>query len=136
MKRSLRRGRDLGQGALRRLGRVAGRLHERSDPRSDLLESEDAYLIVLDAPGASPADVQVRYDDGSVKVRVDRFRDHHEGFEMLYPGRGLSFDAAVSLPADADVDPSAGTAVVSDDGTLRITVPKAGPETDDAVGTE
>ncbi len=109
---------------LERAGRVAGRVQERRGLASDLLESDDEYLVVFDAPGAVSTDVQVRYVEGSVEVRIDRFRDYREGFEMRFPGRGLSLEGTVDLPADAVVDPDAATATLTDHGTLEVRLPK------------
>ncbi|PSQ38317.1 molecular chaperone Hsp20, partial [Halobacteriales archaeon SW_12_71_31] len=109
---------------LERAGRVTARLQERRGLESDLLESDDEYLVVFDAPGAVSTDVQVRYVEGSVRVRLDRFRDYHEGFEMRFPGRGLSLDGRVDLPDDAVVDPDAADATLTDHGTLEVVLPK------------
>lgn len=107
------------------VGRVAGRVQEQRSLRSDLLESSDAYLIVVDAPGAERQDIDVRYRDGDVTVTVERFREFREGFSMRFPGRGLSLRGTVTLPADADINPDAGRAELDDTGTLRIYLPKA-----------
>lgn len=109
---------------LERAGRVAARVQERRGLEADLLESDDEYLVVFDAPGAVSTDVQVRYVEGAVRVRLDRFRDYHEGFEMRFPGRGLSLDGRVDMPDDAVVDPDAASATLTDDGTLEIVLPK------------
>ncbi|WP_435077233.1 Hsp20/alpha crystallin family protein [Halococcus sp. AFM35] len=106
------------------VGRFAGRAQERRPLPTDLLESDDAYLVVFDAPDASAADVQVRFSDGSVHVRIDRSREHREGFEMRFPGRGLSLDGSVRLPAEATVDPDAATATLTAEGTLEVELPK------------
>jgi len=90
----------------------------------DLLESDDAYLAVFDAPGATSSDVQVRFEDNSVEVRIDRFRDFHDGFEMRFPGRGLSLDGTIHLPPDADVDPDEADATLRTNGSLEVRVPK------------
>lgn len=117
-------GRSAGEAVLERIGRTASRLRETRPLRPDLLEKEDAYLAVFDAPGVEASNVQVRFEDGEVLVRVDRFRDHYEGFEMRYPGRGLSLDGRVGLPEDAAVDPEAASATLRSNGTLEIRVPK------------
>ncbi|MFC6988072.1 Hsp20/alpha crystallin family protein [Haloplanus sp. GCM10025708] len=117
-------GKSAANAVLERVGRGVSRVQERKPLPSDLLESEDAYLVVFDAPGATSSDVQVRFVDGEVQVRVDRFRDHHEGFEMRFPGRGLSLDGRVTLPPDADVDAQDATATLTSNGTLRVEVPK------------
>ncbi|EFW90785.1 putative Hsp20 [Haladaptatus paucihalophilus DX253] len=121
--------RDLGRSTVTavasKVGRAASKVQESRPIPSDLLESEDAYLIVFDAAGATGSDVQVRFVRDSVLVRIDRFRDFHEGFDMVFPGRGMSLDGQVELPADAEVDPKKATATLTDSGTLQVTVPKA-----------
>ncbi|MDZ7701913.1 MAG: Hsp20/alpha crystallin family protein [Halobacteriales archaeon] len=118
-------GRSVGEAVLERVGRTAGRVQEARPLRPDVLEDEDSFLAVFDAPGAAASDVQVRFDDGKVLVRIDRFRDHYEGFEMRYPGRGLSLSGRARLPRDAAVDPEGATATVRSNGTLEVRVPKA-----------
>lgn len=121
---------------LERAGRVAARVQERRGLGSDLLESDDEYLVVFDAPGAVSTDVQVQYVDGTVRVRLDRFRDHHEGFEMRFPGRGLSLDGRVDLPADAAVDPDGADATLTADGTLEVVLPKRETTPERTVGDD
>ncbi len=117
-------GRSVGGAVLERVGRTAGRVREARPLRPDLLENDEAYLAVFDAPGATASDVQVRFKDGKVLVRVDRFREHHEGFEMRFPGRGLSLDGRVRLPRGAAVDVDAATATLRPNGTLEVRIPK------------
>lgn len=107
-----------------RIGRGMGKVQERTPLPYDLLESADAYLVVFDAPGATRSDVQVRFHEGAVEVRVDRFRDFREGFEMRFPGRGLALDGRAELPPYASVDASAASATLTDHGTLRVRIPK------------
>jgi len=109
---------------LEQFGRGLSRIQERRPLTYDLLESEDAYLVVFDVPGATRSDVQVRFLDGGVQIRVDRFRDFYEGYEMRVPGRGLSLDGEADLPDDADVDPASASATLADNGTLRVRIPK------------
>ena len=117
-------GRTMADAVVKRVGRAASRLQEAGPIPADVLESDEAYLVVFDAPGAAASDVQVRYRRGAVEVRIDRFREHHEGFEMRFPGRGLSLDGRAGLPDDARVDADAATATLRDDGTLAVRVPK------------
>lgn len=117
-------GRAVGETVLEGVGRTASRVQEARPLRPDLLEDDDAYLAVFDAPGAATSDVQVRFDDGTVLVRIDRFRDHYEGFEMRFPGRGLSLDGRIRLPREAAVDADAATATLRSNGTLQVHIPK------------
>lgn len=109
---------------LENVGRVAGRIQERRPLQTDLLESGDAYRVVVDAPGADAHDIDVRYLDGSLRVTIERFREYREGYSMRFPGRGLTLRGTVALPPEARIDPEAATAELRDDGTLHVTLPK------------
>lgn len=117
-------GRSMGSAVLQRVGRLAGRMQESKPLAADVLEGGDAYLVVFDAPGATGSDVQVRYVDGTIHVRIDRFREFYEGFEMVFPGRGLALDGEATLPDDALVDVEHADATLTREGTLEIRVPK------------
>lgn len=117
-------GESVGDAVLTRTGRATAAVQERRSLPVDLLESDEAYLAIFDAPGAVASDVQVRYADGRIRVRVDRFREFHEGFSMRFPGRGLSLDGEVELPADAVVTAEHASATLTDRGTLEVELPK------------
>lgn len=91
---------------------------------ADLLERSDEYLLVFDAPGVEEEDVQVRYLDGSVLVRIDRFRGSREDYEAIVSGRLMSLDGQVILPDDAEIRPDDAEATLRRDGTLEIRLPK------------
>ncbi|MEF8791441.1 MAG: Hsp20/alpha crystallin family protein [Haloarculaceae archaeon] len=126
-------GESIGTAVLDGIGRAASRLQERRPLAVDLLESDDAYLAVFDAPGVETEDVQVRFEEGAVLVRVDRFREFFEGYEMRAPGRGMSLDGRADLPEGASVDPERAAATLTDHGTLRVELPKVESEADRAV---
>ncbi|ERH14106.1 MAG: Hsp20/alpha crystallin family, partial [halophilic archaeon J07HB67] len=96
------------------------------------------------AAGTTNSDIQVQFDDDAVKVKIDRFREFHEEFEMRFPGRGVSLDGTAELPEDASVDPDNADATLAENGTLRVRIPKDeddGPvdvaeETDEEAGEE
>ncbi len=120
-------GEAIGDTVVESVGRAVGRTQEQRPLPADLLESDDAYLAVFDAPGIERADVQVRFEDGEVRVRLDRFREFHEGYEMRFPGRGLSLDGSARLPDGATVDPSGASATLGQNGALQVRVPKVEP---------
>ncbi len=128
-------GASIGRVVLDGLGRAASRLQEQRALSADLLESDDAYLVVFDAPGATAEDVSVRFDDDTVSVRIDRFRDFQEGYEMVFPGRGLTLDGVAELPAGAAVDVDRADATLTENGTLDVLLPKLGDETDETDAT-
>lgn len=129
-------GESISDALIKRAGRVAARVQESEGLATDVLESDDAYLVVFDTPGATGSDVQVRFLDGAVQVRVDRFRDYYEGFEMRFPGRGLSLDGEARLPEDAQVDPDAATATLTDNGSLEVHLPKVDDDGESDVGAD
>jgi HSP20 family molecular chaperone IbpA len=114
----------VGGAVMRRVGRAASRFQEESPLAVDVLESDDEYLVVFDAPGVTASDVQVNYAGHTVRVRIDRFRKYRESYEMQFPGRGLSLDGEATLPADAVVDAEHSRAELRADGTLYVFLPK------------
>lgn len=127
--------RELGRSArdavMEGVGWASSRYQENKPLPVDLLESDEEYLAVFDAPGVRTADVAVQFDRNTLSVRIDRFRDIHQGFDLRIPGRGMSLDGEVRLPADAQVDPDAASAVITSSGTLEVHVPKAAEHTVD-----
>lgn len=117
-------GKSVGNRVAESVGRVASQVQESRPLAADLLESDDAYLAVFDAPGVSGGDVEVRFANGEVLVRLERFREFYDEFEMRLPGRGLSLDGHVRLPEDATIDAEAATATLKDSGTLHVLIPK------------
>ena len=131
---------SVGSVLYRQVGRANSQVQNYRSLPVDVLENETSYQVVFDAPGAEPDDVQVRYLDGTVKIRIDRFRQYHEGYEMRFPGRGMELEGEAELPDDAVVDPDSGTATLTETGTLRIDIPKdssiGGDETDVGVDVD
>ncbi len=117
-------GSSVGNAIYRQIGRANSHLQTQRSLPVDVLENDHSYLVVFDAPGAEPDDVQVRYLEGTVRIQIDRFRQFHEGYEMRFPGRGMELDGEAELPNDAVVAPDAGTARLSESGTLDIEIPK------------
>lgn len=118
-------GASIGRAVLDGVGRAASRLQERRSLAADLLESDDAYLAVFDAPGATAPDINVRFKHNAVSVRIDRFREFHDGYELLLPGRGLALDGEVELPEGASVDANQADATLTEAGTLEVLIPKS-----------
>ena len=117
-------GRSVVRRALERLGRGWSRMQERRPLSYDLLESDDAYLVVFDAPGVRGEDLNVTFLDHTVEVELDRFRDFYDGYEMLFPGRGVSLSGSAELPRDANVTPQGANATLTRNGTLQVEIPK------------
>jgi HSP20 family molecular chaperone IbpA len=117
-------GESLGDAIFETIGRAAGQIQENTRLQADLLESDDAYLVVFDTPGANASDLQVRYIDDRIEVQLDRFRPFYDDYELRFPGRGLALDGSITLPEDANIDPEAASATLTSNGTLQVRVPK------------
>ncbi|WP_418284404.1 Hsp20/alpha crystallin family protein [Halorubrum sp. DTA46] len=124
MTRLLETGRSVFRQALERVGRGWSKMQERRPLSYDLLESDDAYLVVFDAPGVRGEDLNVTFLDRTVEVELDRFRDFYDGYEMRFPGRGVSLSGSAELPADANVTPQGANATLTRNGTLQVEIPK------------
>lgn len=129
-------GESVGSAVLGTLGRVMARTQETRGLPVDVLESDDAFLAIFDAPGAHSSDVRVRFEHNTIFVELDRFRTETEGYEMTYPGRGLALDGQATLPEDASVDPSGASATLKTDGTLQVRLQKADGDTDESADIE
>lgn len=131
---------ELGSSAVRsvmeRVGRGVSRVQERKPLAYDLLESDDAYLVVFDAPGVRGEDLNVTFLDHTVEVELDRFRDFYDGYEMVFPGRGVSLSGSADLPRDANVTPEGANATLTRNGTLQVEIPKNDDARDVAVVEE
>ena len=93
-------------------------------PRADVVETDDAYELMLDLPGLSRDGLDVQFNDGTLTVTGERsVRDaHREGrFHRVERSYGRFFR---SFTLGSDVDPDAIEASF-DDGVLTIRVPKA-----------
>ena len=107
------------------LGRVAGRVQEARPLAVDLYETDTTYIALFDAPGIAREDIQVAYEEDAIAVRMERFRDLREGYDMRFPGRGVQFEGAVPVPTDVPTDPKNATATLLDAGVLEVSIPKA-----------
>lgn len=92
-------------------------------PRTDVVETDDAYHLAMDLPGVDPENVEVHYDDGTLRVsgRREAEADHREGrFHRVERSYGQFFRA---FRLGSDVDPDEIEASY-DAGVLTITVQK------------
>ncbi|RJX51501.1 Hsp20/alpha crystallin family protein [Halonotius pteroides] len=89
---------------------------------ADLLESDDAYLLVLDVPGVTAETADIRTESGRLVVEARRGKSVPPEFQYLQEDRPLFLDAELPLPREADG--SAASAEI-DRGVLEIRLPKA-----------
>ena len=126
-------GESVGRAVLDGIGRASSRVQERKPLPADVLESDDAFLVVFDAPGVSAGDVEVSFEANTLSVRLDRFREFHDGYEMRFPGRGLGLTGSVELPEETPVEADQAAATVTQNGTLEVRIPKAADDDEPAL---
>jgi HSP20 family protein len=92
-------------------------------PAMDLSETEESFRILLDLPGIRREDVEITYEDGTLKISGERRSEQHEKngrFHRAERWQGRYFRALTLGP---NVDPD-GISASFEDGVLNIAVPK------------
>lgn len=88
---------------------------------ADLLESADAYRLILDVPGVDESGLSVEATQATLKIEARRQKSVPEGFEYHTDARSKVLDATIPMPPDADpADASASL----EGGVLTIDVPR------------
>jgi HSP20 family protein len=102
-----------------------GRLDQEAviSPRINVAESDKAFEIEAELPGAHKEDIKVAIDGRRVTLEAEEKReDRKEGENLIYVERtARKFSRAFTLPAD--VDDNAAQARF-ENGILRLTLPK------------
>lgn len=94
---------------------------------ADVLESDDAYLLVVDLPGASSGTTDVTFEGGRLGIEARREKDTPTEFQYVEENRPLFLEAELPLPPDA-TDEGAEASMTR--GVLDVRIPKrtAAPE--------
>jgi Molecular chaperone (small heat shock protein) len=92
---------------------------------ADLLESEDAYLLVVDLPGTTAETVEVSVTSGRIEVEALREKAVPEGFSYESETRSLFLDADLPVPADANAHEATASL---DRGVLELRLPRGPAE--------
>lgn len=100
---------------------------------ADLLESDEAYLLVLDLPGTNAETVDVAVEGHTLSVEARREKAVPAGFHYLEEDRSLFLDVELPLPPDA-TDTAAEATV--ERGVLEVTLPKSEADTGHAIPVE
>ena len=88
---------------------------------ADVLERDDAYLLVVDVPGASAETVDANAERGRIRIEAHRRKRTPEGFRYVSENRPLFLDAVLPLPPDAD---ASGAEATVDRGVVELHIPK------------
>ncbi|AWB27837.1 Hsp20/alpha crystallin family protein [Halococcoides cellulosivorans] len=88
---------------------------------ADLLESEEAYCLRIDVPGATPDSTTVTAGDGRLSIEAHRQKDPPAEYSYVEERRQMILDVELPLPPIVDSDEA--TASV-ERGVLEVTLPK------------
>ncbi len=95
-------------------------------PKADVFQTEDAWLITLDLPGADETTTEISVEKDVLTVKASAIDMTPEGFERVHTEFvPRKFERAFRLPDD--VDRTSIDATVKN-GVLHLTLPKS-PET-------
>jgi HSP20 family molecular chaperone IbpA len=88
---------------------------------ADLLESEDAYLLVVDLPGATAGTVDARVEGNRLIIEARREKAVPPEFQFVEEERSLFLDTELPLPPDATGTEAEGSV---ERGVLELRLPK------------
>lgn len=100
---------------------------------ADLLESDDAYLLVLDLPGATGSTTDLSVTDGRLSIEARREKDVPPEFRYRQEDRSLFLDAELPLPPDATGSDAEAS---MERGVLELRLPKRGGEAEQHIEIE
>lgn len=94
----------------------------------DVGESDDAYVLVVDLPGATPETVDVWVDSHQLRIEARREKDNPTEFRYLQENRSLFIDMTLPLPPDVDTDADVDDGATIQRGVLELRLPKSTPK--------
>ncbi|WP_136687529.1 Hsp20/alpha crystallin family protein [Halorhabdus amylolytica] len=100
---------------------------------ADLLESEDAYLLVFDLPGTAAETVDIRVDSGRLVVEARREKEVPANFEYVAEERSMFLDLELPLPPDVTTEEAEATV---ERGILEIRLPKSSVTSGESIPVE
>lgn len=94
---------------------------------ADLLEDDDAYLLVVDLPGATAETVDVTVENGRLSIEARREKLVPREFQYISEEREMFLDAELPLPPSATGADAEGTI---ERGVLTLTLPKSAADSE------
>jgi len=107
------------------------RIGKRLPTSTDMLESPDEFLVLINVPGCEEEEIDLRFLKGSLKVEATR-SEIHEGYIPVREGRPDSITETVPIPDDVEAN---GATATYRNGVLRVRLPKV-DETEDEPESE
>jgi HSP20 family protein len=92
-------------------------------PTADIYESQDALTVILEMPGVEKNDVDVRVEEGMLKIEGRLDLSKYQGLQPLYTEYNVGHYAR-SFRLSSKIDQNTIGAELKD-GVLSLTLPKA-----------
>lgn len=91
-------------------------------PLVDVEETEDAWIVEAEVPGAKRDDIKVELQDSQLAITGEIKERERKGIVRRRTRRRGAFEYRVALPGDADAE---GVGASLHDGVLTVKVPKS-----------
>ncbi|WP_322819720.1 Hsp20/alpha crystallin family protein [Tepidiforma sp.] len=113
------------------LGRLGLGTEAVWQPRVDVAEREDAFVVHAELPGVEAKDIEVTVADGVLTLRGEKRSEREEEQEgRVYRERFFgSFERRLPVPETVDIE---GVEASLKDGVLEVRLPKRAPEPKEA----
>lgn len=96
----------------------------------DLLESDDAYLLVVDLPGVSSDTLDLTVEGDRISIEARREKALPSDYRYLEENRSMFLDADLPRPADAMETDAEAT---MNRGVLELRLPKRNETTETTI---
>ncbi len=94
-------------------------------PRTDIYETKDNVVILVDMPGVASDGVDITLEKRTLAIRGYAADQQHENYRQVYSEYGAGdYERVFTLTEDIDRD---GIEAAQKNGVLRLVVPKAAP---------
>jgi HSP20 family protein len=91
-------------------------------PRVDVIDAENQYVLEVDLPGVDPKGVSVELEQGVLRISGERTASHGDEASYSFRERRVGpFERSFRVPEAVDAD---GITAKFDKGVLEIRVPK------------
>lgn len=88
---------------------------------ADLLVNGDAYLLVVDLPGATADATRISTRDGVLSIHADREPEMSADVTVIHNERPRVLEFEIPLPADGNGDAARASLA---NGLLEVTIPR------------
>jgi HSP20 family molecular chaperone IbpA len=92
-------------------------------PQVDIVETDEALLLIADMPGVDQSGVDVNVENNILTIKGTVRDEGPDGYRLSYEEYGIGdYERSFTLPNEIDRD---GIQATIKDGVLRLTLPKA-----------